>query len=330
MNTTVANDSPDEGEVHPHVFAAELARTVYADLDGVIFDANAAADNALAVIREAAAADAPRTVAVWLLLRAALAAHRALRFGLQDHFAEPHAADVAAALAEFVETSRPPDAASLSVRGGALAALITTSEGDRESLHSALARAIYRLYDGLRTSDETLGGRGLVELRTMLTHVDAAAQLTTDAASAPLAPVVRPDRFHDEFLRYVGAAQAGSADVQKPVAALQKDGRLTALVTQDVHPVEFARDAIDQDVPGVRLRIETLLDFLQHLRASPESDPLLRNSSENETVFTALITAAATTPLIEGQDFLYPALAQITRYNLRLLQAAARTPERTH
>lgn len=310
------SDEPGD-EVHPHDFAAELTRQVYTDLDGVLVAGDDAAEDALeAVLRSGN----DRGCGLWLITRAALAAHRGLRFGLQERFAEPHADDVLDALSALApDLAARHDAAEWLSRAEALADAITASEGGREPLHQALARAIYRLYDGLRSEDELLGGRGLMELRTMLAHVDAAAQL---GGTPALCPVVRPDRFHDDFLRYVAAAQAGSADVQQPVASLQKDGRITAIVTRDLHPVEHARQTLSADQAAARMRIEALLDFLQGLRADAPDDIMLRASNDNETFFTALVTAAATTALPEDGAFAYPALAQITRYNLRLLHAA--------
>lgn len=311
---------PSDEEVHPHDFAAELARQIYADLDGVLHDGQNPARDALAT---ATAAALPRAAAIWVLLRAALAALRALRFGLEERFAEPHDADVFDALvAMHPALAEAGDAEVWAEAGQALAAAITASEGGREPLHSALSRAIYRLYDGLRTDDDRLGGRGLMELRTMLLHVDAAAQLP---GPPTLTTVLRPDRFRDDFLRYVAAVNAGGADLQEPVATLQSDGRITAIVTRDVHPVEHARQALGEDQLTERLRIEALLDFLQQTRSERPDDTLLGAASDDETAFTALVTAAATTPLAEGQGFAYAPLAQVMRYNLRLLQAAAAT-----
>ncbi|MHA7833185.1 MAG: hypothetical protein ACX94A_01760 [Algiphilus sp.] len=306
-----------EETVHPHDFAAELARQVYSDLTGVLTGGDD--KDAFSVTAQGGAEG--RSRALWLLLRATLAAHRALRFGLGSEFAEPHSEDVLNALSMLVpELAASADHATWHEQGERLAASISASEGDREALHQALARAIYRLYDGLRREDDVQGGRGLVELRTMLAHVDAAAQL---GAAGPLSTVVRPDRFHDDFLRYVEVAQNHAADAQQAVATLQRDGRITAIVTQDVHPVEQARETLAEDQYAERLRIEALLDFLSALRRSASDDPLLRACSENETAFTALVTAAATTPLRGQVGFEYAALAQVTRYNLRLLQSAA-------
>lgn len=313
--------SPSDEEVHPHDFAAELARQIYADLDRVLHDGEQPAEDALAT---ATGDGLPRAAALWVLLRSALAALRALRFGLEDRFAEPHPADVFDALTAMQPAlAEAGDAEIWAGAGQALAAAITASEGEREPLHSALARAIYRLYDGLRSDDDLLGGRGLMELRTMLLHVDAASQLPGPPS---LTAVLRPDRFRDDFLRYVAAVSAGGADLQEPVATLQKDGRITAIVTQDVHPVEHARLALGEDQTTERLRIEALLDFLQQMRRDRPEDPLLRAAGEDETAFTALVTAAATTPLADGEGFVYAPLAQVMRYNLRLLRAAAATP----
>lgn len=304
-------------EVHPHDFAAELARQIYSDLDGVLHDGMQPTRDALASVESAGL---PRAAALWVLLRSALAALRALRFGVEEQFAEPHEADVHDALGVMAPSlATQAEAADWRAAGEALSAAISASEGEREPLHAALARAIYRLYDGLRSGDDTLGGRGLMELRTMLLHVDAAAQLPETPA---LTPVLRPDRFRDDFLRYVAAVNAGGADLQEPVATLQSDGRITAIVTRDVHPVEHARRALDAEQLTERLRIEALLDFLQALRRQHPEDPLLRIASENETAFTALVTAAATTPLVNGGRFEHAPIAQVMRYNLRLLQAA--------
>jgi len=313
----IVNQEDTEQTVHPHDFAAELARQVYSDLTGILTDGD---DEDAFAVATAGGVDG-RSRALWLLIRAALAAHRALRFGLGTSFDEPHDQDVLDALSTLAPALASSAEASVwSEQGERLAAAIGASEGEREAVHQALARAIYRLYDGLRREDEVQGGRGLVELRTMLAHVDAAAQL---GAAGPLSTVVRPDRFHDDFLRYVEVAQNHTAEAQEAVATLQKDGRITAIVTQDVHPVEQARDTLAEGQYAERLRIEALLDFLSALRRDHPEDPLLRACSDNETAFTALVTAGATTPLRSQAGFLYEPLAQITRYNLRLLQSAA-------
>lgn len=320
----IVSQEDSEQTVHPHDFAAELARQVYSDLTGILTDGDH--EDAFAVAANGGVEGRGR--ALWLLIAAALAAHRALRFGLGSSFAEPHAQDVLDALSMLApELAASANADTWSEQGVRLAASISASEGEREALHQALARAIYRLYDGLRREDEVQGGRGLVELRTMLTHVDAAAQL---GAAGPLSAVVRPDRFHDDFLRYVEVAQNHSGEAQEAVATLQKDGRITAIVTQDIHPVEQARDTLQEGQYAERLRIEALLDFLSALRREHPDDALLRATSDNETAFTALVTAAATTPLRSQAGFFHDALAQVMRYNLRLLQSAAAQQGQPH
>jgi hypothetical protein len=334
MTRDTSIDAPEtlDDTPHPYDFAEQLCRQVIADLDGVLFDGETAADDAVALVISAIERGEARGAALWVLVRAALAAHHALVFGVEEHFSEPHDRDVLGALAQLAPAALGHEP-YWQLCGPKLAERLSAAEGNREAVHAATTRAIFRLYDGLRSGDEVVGGRGLIELRAMATHLDACAQLGDEAEA--LVRVIRPDRFHDDFLRYTASAQAGSANVEQPVATLSQEGRLTAVITGQVHPVEHARQTLLQNVgrdaeetEATVLRVEALLDFLDRLRR--DANPFVRSATEDETVFIGLVTAAATAPLRNGGGFVYAPLLQIARYNQMLLRASAIAPQQAH
>lgn len=315
--------TPDTGEAPPSPaeFAEQLGRQLLADLDGILADGDVGGD-AQALLGRAVAEGAARGAALWVLLRAALAAYAALLDETVDPASvEPDDAAVLDALAHWQAAARQ-HAAYWSVAGPALARRQSLAEARPEAVHPATARAIHRLYDGLRQGDERASHVGLVELRAMAVHLDACAQLG-DGAEA-LVPVLRPDRFHDDFLRYATAAQAGSADVEQPVAALGQDGRLTAVIVGTLHPVEHARramrDGAADDVEPTLQRIEGLLDLLAGLRA--ENHPWARAAVDDEATFIGLVTAAATTPMRRDEGFARAPLLQVARFNQQLMRSA--------
>lgn len=321
----------DDEAPSPAEFAEQLGRQLLADLDGVFADGEGGG-NARSLLIQAVGDGQARGAALWVLLRAALAAHAALleENHQPDAFIEPDADAVLAALARWVPTVLE-NRAYWSLAGPALSARQSLAEGRPESTHQATARAIHRLYHGLRSHDERASHAGLLELRAMVVHLDACAQLGDGEAA--LVPVLRPDRFHDDFLRYASAAQAGSADLEQPVAALGQDGRLTAVVIGSLHPVEHARRALrdgntDGQLEVTLQRIEALLDQLAALRA--ENHPWSRAAISDEAAFIGLVTAAATTPMRDGKGFERAPLLQVARFNQQLMRSTMAGPGQAH
>ena len=325
---------------HSHDFAEQLIRQVLSDLDGVLLDGETPAEEAFAVLATAAAAGRTRGGALLLLLRAALSAHQALVFGRNGDdgaFETPPEADVLEALEQLV-----PDAAAQSApllkAASALEHYVSAAEPGIPAPQQTLALAIYRLYEGLRNDDEGLGGRGLVELRSLTVHLDAtAAMLDQGSVSAEPLRVIRPDRFHDYFLRFTTLAQTeDGAGAERAVAALSRDGRIEALITEDsTHPIIRAALEVHQLIPGdskakdhVLARIRGLLVFLSALRRQPRAQ--VGDAVADPNVHLSLVIGAATAPLRLGAEFDFAALTQIARYNQMLLRGARGAAQRAH
>lgn len=335
MNTsTPADDAPQ-----PHDFAEQLIRQVLSDLDGVLLDGETPADEAFATLAAAACAGHTRGGALLLLLRAALSAHRALLYGRDDNeaFATVPDAEVTEALAQLLPAAAA-QAPQLLKAASALEHYVDAAEPGVPAPQQTLTLAIYRLYEGLRNDDESLGGRGLVELRSLTVHLDAtAAMLDQGSVSAEPLRVIRPDRFHDYFLRFTTLAQTqDGADAERAVAALSRDGRIEALITEDAtHPIIRAALDVHQLIPGdarakdhVLARIRGLLVFLAALRRQPRAQ--IGDAVADPNVHLSLVIAAATAPLRLGAEFDFAALAQIARYNQMLLRGARSAAQRAH
>jgi len=197
------------------------------------------------------------------------------------------------------------------------------------ALPAAIAIAIVQLYQGMLNADSGLGTRGLVSLRTLLAHCDAmATQLDPAEGNDRPIRVFPPDRFHDHFLFLTEKVQQTPAESKdRPVAALTRDGRLTALITSEGHPLEEAAQAVRDRVPGdpttkehALLRMQGLLRMLEDARHDP-THPFAA-ALDDDRQHLALVTAAATCPMIAPGRFGLPQLAQIFRYNRRLLGGA--------
>jgi hypothetical protein len=326
---------------HPHDFAEQLIRQVLADLDGILLQGEAPAADAFALLAGEAAAARPRGGALTLLSRAALMAHRALVFGrdgeAKGEFETVHDADVGAVLLQLGAAGEPQLPALLKT-GEAIAHYVAAAEPAAGTPHHTLALAIYRLYEGLRNDDEALGGRGLVELRALVVHLDATAlMLGQGNVNAEPLRAIRPDRFHDYFQRFTSLAQSHSAaGEEQAVATLSRDGRIEALVTADaVHPVVRAAKEVHEAAGGdettknhVLARIRALLVFLAALRRQPRA--LVGDPAADQAAQISLIIAAATAPLRIGEEFDFGALAQIARYNQNLLRGAQTAARRAH
>jgi hypothetical protein len=322
---------------HAHDFAEQLIRQVLADLNGILLEQEEPTADAFQLLGAEAIAGRTRGGALALLARAALAAHRALLFGHNGEFEAVHDADVGDVLQQLcgVAAARLP---ALHKAGEAIAHYVAAAEPGGATPQQTLALAIHRLYEGLRNDDEALGGRGLVELRALVTHLDATAQMlgAGDISAEPLR-VIRPDRFHDYFQRFTSLAQSHSAaGEEQAVATLSRDGRIEALITTGkVHPVVVAAKQVHDTVSGddttknhVLARIRALLVFLAALRRQPR--PQVGDPVADPTVQLSLIVAAATTPLRVGAEFDFSALTQIARYNQTLLRGAQNVARRAH
>jgi hypothetical protein len=327
-----------EGDVpHPHDFAEQLIRQVLADLDGVLLDGEQPAADSFALLAEAAAAGRTRGGALVLLAHAALSAHHALVYGRGEEFA-PVGQDEVGALLRRLCAVPAAQLAPLYKAASALEHYLAAAEPGAQRPQQTLALAIHRLYAGMRDGDDALGGRGLVELRSLVVYLDATAQmLDQGSVSAEPLRVMRPDRFHDYFLRFTSVAQAQNGEgAERAVAALSRDGRIEALITEDApHPVIAAAQQVHEAVAGdertkdhVLARIRALLAFLTLLRARPR--PQLGDPVAQPDLQIALVIAAATAPLRLGAEFEFAALTQIARYNLGLLRGRPGLGQRAH
>jgi len=321
-------------------FAGQLIRQVLMDLDGVLLDGEAPAPRALPLLAAAAAAGSTRGGALILLARAAWSAHGPLASGQDDDpgaFAAVQDHEVGEALAQLgaESASRLP---ALLQAASALEHYVAATEPGASPPQQTMALAIHRLYQGLRDDDEGLGGRGLVELRALVVHLDATACMLDhgDITAAPLR-VIRPDRFHDYFLRFTSLAQTqGAAGEERAVAALSRDGRIEALIIADApHPIVAAAQQVHQAVAGdattkdhALARIRALLVFLAALRRQPRTT--IGDAVADPTVHLSLVIAAATAPLRLGGEFSFAALAQVARYNLSLLRGVPGAAQRAH
>lgn len=327
MNDSVVDDTP-----HPHEFAGQLIRQLLGDLDGILFDGEAAADDAFELVAREAGAGAPRGATLVLLARAALSAHRVLVFESGGPEV-PEDADTGDTLAALVPECRAQLPALLA-QAGRLSRVLALAEQGGEPVTAALARTVVRFYEGLAAGNETLAGRALIELRSMTVHIDATAVALDSAAFEPRR-VLRPDRFHDWFMQYASLAQSPeSRGSEQAVATLTRDGKITAVVTEDTHPLESAARAVRELIPGddktrddAMARIRALLDFIDALRG--RAQPQIGNAFDDQTVYLSLVVAAATAPLDSAGGFRFPSIAQIARYNQVLLRSPGAQPART-
>ena len=316
----MVDDTPSPAE-----FSGQLISQLLTDLDGVLSDGEMPSADARGLIVKAARDGGLRGAILVLLTQAACNAYRRLL----DEPSPIEAIDVLITVyPELIETT-----AALFRHADRLSTYVAEAEHDGERPEIRLADSIHELYAGLGNGDETASARGLVTLRALINHIDAAAQLlsTTDAASRPPACVIRPDKFHDHFLRMVEDVSKRQAD-EMPVAALTRDGRLTAIVTDDRHPIDAAATSIRHEVSGDErqrddavTRMLALVDAIDRLRR--ENAHALGDFADDAMRYAGLITAAATTPLASGAaGFHLPALAQVARYNHSLLLPRGHAP----
>ena len=305
-------------------FAVQLIRQLHGDLDGILFDHGAAEDEALPLIAQAAANARPRGGVLMLLIRAAVDAHRELLPELAA--LSEREDDEREALRELVPAAINQRAALLG-HATRLEHYLGLAESRPEPVTQRLARVIARFYTALGEEDDAGGHRALLELRSMHVHLDAAALALDSAAAAPEPlRVLRPDRFHDHFMRYASLAQNPEGTVrEQALATLTRDGKISAVITADQHPLEAAAQAVREQIEGDDItrdhtlaRIRALLEFLDVLRRRPM--PVIGDPVADTTVHLSLVLAAATAPLHASQNFASDALAQIARYNQTLLR----------
>jgi len=303
-------------------FTVQLIDSLMSDLDGVLADGQLAAPQARALLFSAAATGDARAATLPALLRAAVAAHTAL---LDDDDATLPAPDVER-VSTLCATLLPGDTTTqrqLLDAEARLQAHYAAAEPQRPAPWQSLAQAIHRLYDGMRVGDERLAGNGLLELRALLVTLDASACALRAEPELPPYRAIRPDRFHDLYLRYVDTARTGG-DAQQAVATVRQDGRIAAIVTETAHPVAVAelalRDAFGDDHPAADAalaRVRALIRFLDTRRR------LATPASEDDAAETlSLIVAAATAPLHGDGSYSAFELLQIARYNRQLLSTA--------
>ncbi len=325
-----AHDPAAAGEPpHPHDFSEQLIRQLYEDLDGFLFDGSDAVDNAWPLVIDAVQAARIRGAVLLVFARATLAAHHRLVYD-EAPPDEALALDAAAeAIASFLPEARP-QLPALKNHAERLTRQMAIAEQSPDAIHVPLSQAIQRFYVALGEENASAGSRALIEMRSIILHLDACAVMLDQTESAPEPiRVIRPDRFHDYFMHYASLARTPeNARGEKPVATLTEGGRITAVITEDTHPLEAAAATVRATIHGddttrdhALARIRALLDVLDGLRRSP--NPLLGDAIQDDTVHLSLVLAAATAPLAASSGFRFPAIAQIARYNQHLLRGAA-------
>lgn len=326
-NTAAVGEPPNA-----HDFSEQLITQLYEDLDGFLFDGLVAVDHAWPLVVDAVRHGRTRGAVLVVFARATLAAHHRLVFDEVPHdeaFALDEACEV---VASFVPEAVAQKAA-LKSHAERLMRQMAIAEQSPDAIHVPLSNAISRFYAALADENAAVGSRALIEMRSIVLHLDACAAALDRAESAPEpVRVIRPDRFHDYFMQYTSLAQKPetSAGSEQAVATLTQDGKITAVITEDTHPLEAAARAVRATIAGDELtrdhtlvRIRALLDVLDALRHAP--NPLIGDALNDTTVHLSLVLAAATAPLHASGGFAFPAIAQIARYNQQLLRSAAAT-----
>lgn len=311
-----------------HDFLEQLLPQVLDDLDGILCTEGSARELLYAAGRDGRL----RAATLLTLARAGLIAHRAL---IDNNEPDADVADTDTALrvlGELLGGALPPDA--MRKHAQQQRDFMAVAEPESADPEVNLARAIVRLYSGLGRGDDALGARGLHELRALTVHLDAVACVAAAGGTADQpVPVVRPDRFHDAFMQLSDAIRKGDEDAgESPVAALGRDGRITALLNDRAHPLARAVTAATErlgDDEAIRdagsRRLVALLLVIDAIRRGdrPADDGLL----EDLPRFVGLITAAATAPLLE-HGFDADVLMRIAGYNARLMQPPANALKR--
>lgn len=309
----------------PLEFAEQLIRQVLRDVDGVLLDKQAR--SALPLLSDEAQRGRARGATLSLLARSAIMSLRAL---MSDREPQAQAADHAEAdaIVQHLVRSTIP-AAELAQQVERVENFLADSEPASSGPAQNLARAVVRLYAGLQNNDEQLGGRGLIELRALVVHLDAVACALQEAGSAD-APVrvTRPDRFHDAFLRLTEHVR-DKEDTEIPVATLTQDGKITAVIKDDSHPVAAALHAAREHFEGSKddkdAAVQRMLALMLVFERIRHHDlPELDGALADPALYLGLVTAGATAPLTHSGFTLGP-LTQIARYNRSLFGQSADT-----
>lgn len=315
----------------PEEFAAQLIGQVLGDLDGILFADEAPIADARSAVYAAAAQGQPRGATLLVLARAALSAHATLLSEVDTAFAEP-GDDAVSMVIDTIVPGTARHLATLRQIEQRMHHQLSPDQPDRPLPWNRLAQAIHRLYGGMRENDEAMARNGLFELRSMTVHLDAIACALASEPTLPARRALRPDRFHDLYVGYLEAVRAGDG-AQQPVATLQHNGRIAAMVSASAHPVQQAeqnlRNSMKDDVTGADAalaRIRALVILLDELRRSPR--PTL-GSVEDESLQLSLIIAAATAPLRSNQRYAFGEIAQVACYNRSLLAASPAQPATT-
>jgi len=311
----------------PHEFAERLIGQLLIDLDGMLFVGREVYIDANGILRFSAEAGAMRG-AIWLLLvQAALDAHRQM-LDPDDESGPASSSEVEAALLKILPRTRA-QLPALRAHAARLRHYVAIAENAREPFEAAITHAIIQLCQGYSIDDHVTSTRGLIEMRLLTLYLDATAHLidTQGTASAPVR-VIRPDRFHDYFLRFSELAQKPDRPAgERAVAALSREGRISAVITRDEHPLEVAerelRKHIGSDVAiqdASLLRIKALLGFIEFLRHDSAANTRLKNPLDNPLAHDSLVVGAATAPLLTGGEFSFASIAQLAGFNMRMLR----------
>ena len=328
-------NTPEDQTPSPGDFAEQLIRQLFADLDGILSDdEGTAVTDAFDLVARSAVRGQARGSSLIVLLQAASVAYAGLVDG--NEIAEPPAPREVAGLLQALLPEAVPALGNLARHADRLSRYAGETEPAAPALPNAIAGAIRQLYEGLASDDRRLSSIGLIALRTRVIHIDAIANLMDPIASndRPVR-VFPPDRFHDYFLKLTELVQNAPSDQQnRPVAALTRDGRLTAVITAADHPLEASAQAIRNLVPGdaatkehALLRMQGLLRCIDEIRSTPEHP--WTGVLKKDTEYLALVTAGATAPMTVPGRFGWSPLAQIARQNLRLMQSSADLPSHT-
>lgn len=315
----------------PQEFADQLIRQVLSDVDGVLLDKQSR--SALSLLCDEAQRGRARGATLLLLARAAVMSLRSLMDGEEPQPQSDDSSEAGHIAGQFAKQDLPADLEQQLER---LENFLSDSEPGTAGAAVNLSRAVVRLYTGLQNNDEALGGRGLIELRALVVHLDAVACALQEAGSADTpVRVTRPDRFHDAFLRLTEHIR-DKEDTEIPVATLTQDGKITAVIKDDSHPVAAALHAAREHFQGSKddkdAAVQRMLALMLVFERIRHNDlPELEGALADPALYLGLVTAGATAPLGHSGFALGP-LTQIARYNQRLFgdSAAQGAPGPTH
>jgi hypothetical protein len=253
-----------------------------------------------------------------------------------DDSGPPSSREVEAALLKILPRTRP-QLPALRAHAARLRQYVAIAENAKEPFEAPITRAIMQLCQGYMVDDHVVSTRGLIELRALTNYLDATANLIdTQGTASPPVRVVRPDRFHDYFLRFNELAQKpASTASERAVAALSREGRISAVITRDEHPLEVAERELRAHIGGdvaiqdaSLLRIKALLTFIEFLRHDAAANTRLKNPLDNAMAYDSLVAGASTAPLLTGGEFSFASIAQLAGFNMRMLREQPEKPRK--